>query len=70
MIINAFCGVNNTLFSGGWDGKVKKWNDIDKNPKLAGEVDIGCCINSICNGEIGNIYVGACDGVIRRIHFK
>lgn len=69
MIINTLCGTEKSLFTGAYDGKIKKWTDIEKSPKLAGEVDVGNCVNFICNGPNDVVYSGTSDGIARKIVF-
>lgn len=69
MIINTICATEDTLYTAGFDGKVKKWVDLDKGPKLGAEIDTGKCINAICNGPNNTVYVGDSDGLIKRISF-
>lgn len=69
MIVNAICGSERLIFSGGYDGKVKCLSSInEKSPKIVGEADVGSCVNSICIGENENIvYVGSSDGFLRKV---
>lgn len=69
MIIIAICGTDKEIFTAGWDGKVKKWINIDTSPKLASEVTIGKCINTLCNGPDGTVYCGSSDGIVRCLRF-
>ncbi|XP_063227807.1 F-box and WD repeat domain-containing 11-A-like isoform X3 [Bacillus rossius redtenbacheri] len=66
MIMNALCGEGETtLYSGGYDGKLKKW-DLSTLQSL-GECPVAPCINAICAGTTGTVYVGASGGYIARI---
>lgn len=69
MIINTIIEHENNLYTAGYDGKVKKWTNLDKGPKLAGEIAIGNCINTLCVGPDNTIFAGTDDGLIRRLHF-
>ncbi|XP_055676522.1 uncharacterized protein LOC129785882 [Lutzomyia longipalpis] len=69
MIINCMYGNTYGFYTGGWDGEVKKWVDVDKYPKIAGEANIGCCVNAITDGPDGSIFAAGADGKIRKIVF-
>lgn len=71
MIVNAICGSERFIFSGGYDGKVKCLMNISEtNPEVKGEAEIGSCINGMCVGEKENIaYVGSSDGLLRKVVF-
>lgn len=71
MIINSICGNESFLFSGGYDGKIKGWTDIDKTkPTAMGEADTGNCINSICLGSSGKIYAACSNGTIHKAVYQ
>lgn len=71
MIINALHGNETNVYTGGFDGKVKKWALNVDELKLIGEVDAGAVINSIVDGpKNGSIYVGGADGAVREIVFE
>lgn len=70
MIINSICGNDNELFTAGYDGKIKKWIELENNsPHIAGEAVVGVCINSICMGPTGIIYAADTNGIISRAVF-
>lgn len=73
MIINAMCSQLKSdgtviLYSGGWDKEVKIWN-ISESGKLSlvKSVGVNCCINSLCIGKDGQVFVGGNDGFLCRI---
>lgn len=68
-IINAICATEDTLYTAAFDGKVKKWTDLEKGPKLVGEVDTGTCLNCICIGPEETVYVGDTEGNVKQIGF-
>ncbi|XP_055848824.1 uncharacterized protein LOC129913884 isoform X2 [Episyrphus balteatus] len=71
MIINSICGNDKFLLSGGYDGKIKCWSDIDKpKPTAVGEADAGNCINSICLGGPGTVYAACSNGIIHKAVFS
>lgn len=75
MIITAICGNRTTLFSGGYDNKVKAWSDLDKaRPASLGEVDCGSCINFLCcskkEGDEHTVYIACSDGFLRKARFS
>jgi WD40 repeat protein len=60
MILNALCGFeDSTLFSGGYDGEIKQWN-----------LETLECINTICIGSQGQMYVAGDYGFINRLDNK
>lgn len=70
MIINTICGTNEALYTAGWDGIVKKWTSIETKPKLSGEVNVSCCVNTMCcppDGE--SVIVGGADGIVKKLTF-
>uniref|UniRef100_D3TS79 Hypothetical conserved protein n=1 Tax=Glossina morsitans morsitans TaxID=37546 RepID=D3TS79_GLOMM len=70
LIVNALCGDEKSLYSGGYDNKVKGWTDLDeKKPKALGEIDLGTCVNCLCCGNDNTVYIGCSDGIIRRAKF-
>lgn len=71
MIINALCGTAKELYTAGWDGHVKRWVELDgREPLIAGDVSVGCCVNALCAGADGVVYVGDTRGVISRVSFS
>lgn len=70
MIINSLCVRDEFLFTAGWDGKIKKWKNLGKEPTLVEEIDTGKCINCIVNGVGPTLYAGDSDGFIKRIKFS
>ena len=73
MIINAMCSQSRPdgtvlLCTGGWDKEVKIWN-INESGKvsLQKSVNVKCCINSLCVGKDGQVFVGGNDGLLCRI---
>lgn len=70
MIINAMCTADEFLFTAGYDGKVKKWKDLDKDPKLVEEIDTGKCINTLIEGPDHTVFVGDSEGFVKRLRFS
>ncbi|XP_023718980.1 F-box/WD repeat-containing protein pof11 isoform X1 [Cryptotermes secundus] len=69
MILNALCGFeDSTLFSGGYDGKVKQWNL--ETLECINTCEVGFCINTICIGSQGQVYVAGDNGFINRLDNK
>lgn len=69
MIINAIVATNDAIYSAGYDGKVKKWIDLDNGPKNVETIDVGKCVNALCIGPNNTIYAGDSEGVIKRLQF-
>lgn len=64
------CTVDDFLFTAGFDGKVKKWKNLDKAPTLVEEIDTGKCINALCVGPEHTVYVGDSAGFVKRLRFS
>jgi len=71
MIINCFCSDGDILFTGGYDGKVKKWIGVgtETGLEMYSVVDVGACVNSLCLGPDNSLYAAITDGSIKRIRF-
>lgn len=63
------CVVDEFLFTAGADGKVKKWENLDKEPTLVEEVDTGKSINALIAGLDHAVYVGDSAGFVKRVSF-
>jgi hypothetical protein len=71
MIVNSMQGINDTLFSVDYSGKVVKSQVIDGKLKLIGSVSTGSgCANSVTVLDENTIYVGSADGSVKRISFS
>lgn len=70
MIINAICAVDDFLFTAGYDGKVKKWKNLGKEPTLVEEIDTGKCINAMIAGPEHTVFVGDVEGFVKRLRFS
>lgn len=71
MIINAIGGTDEVLYSGSYDGKLKAWTDLKEvKPALKGEVNAGSCINALCIGDDGTVYLALSDGSIKLVKFS
>lgn len=58
MVINAICATDDSLFTAGADGKVKRWQNLDRRPTVVETIDVGKCINALCVGPIHTVFVG------------
>lgn len=70
MIINTVCSSGSDLYTAGYDGKVKKWVEVENSPQNVGEVTIGRFINAICMGADNRVYVADTLGVISEVNFS
>lgn len=71
MIINAICGNERELFTAGYDGHVKRWTELEAaEPLNVGDARIGHCVNAICEGADGVVYVADTRGMISRVGFS
>ncbi|XP_016985164.1 uncharacterized protein LOC108048787 [Drosophila rhopaloa] len=69
-IVNAICGDEAYLYTGGYDKKVKAWTDLGSaQPKALGEVDVGSWVNSMCCGDNNIVYIASSDGLIHSAKF-
>lgn len=57
-IINAICATEDSLFTAGTDGKVKRWKNLDRKPTVVESIDVGKRINALCVGPIHTVVVG------------
>ncbi|KAJ6637963.1 hypothetical protein Bhyg_10694 [Pseudolycoriella hygida] len=57
-VINALCATDDSLFTAGGDGIVKKWKNLDRKPTIVETVTIGKSITALCVGPIHTVHVG------------
>lgn len=73
LIIFSLCGVEMSVFSGDYEGKIKKWsiNLTEKSVNLDGEIDVcpGICINCMVATNPNTVFVGGSDGILRKVTF-
>lgn len=71
LIINALVGVSSgsgiLLYSGGWDRLVKQWKLEGNSLTPVDKVTVDIVVNTLANGEKGEIYAGGSDGHIVRV---
>lgn len=70
MLINVFAALDDFLITAGYDGKVKKWKDLETGPVLVEEIDTGKCINALIPGPEHTVYVGDSEGFVKRLQFS
>lgn len=70
MIINTICSSGTDLYTAGYDGKIKKWIEIENGAQNVGEVTIGRFINAICTGNDNRVYAADTAGVISEVCFS
>lgn len=72
MIINCLLGANEYLYTTGYDGFVKQWASVDKDPKLLAEVNLaGGCVNALLLGaDNSTVYAGGSDGILKLAKFS
>lgn len=58
MVINALCATDDSLFTAGNDGKVKRWKNLDRKPTVVETIDVGKIINALCVGPVHTVFVG------------
>lgn len=64
------CASDTILYSAGYDGKVKKWVEVDNVAQNLGEVTIGSFINAICIGFDNALFVADTTGMISKVSFS
>lgn len=64
------CATDSELYSAGYDGKVKKWVELENVAQNVGEVTIGSFINAICLGFKNALFVADTTGMISRVSFS
>ncbi|XP_014091625.1 uncharacterized protein [Bactrocera oleae] len=70
LIIQAICGDENTVFSGGYDNKVKGWTNLEQAiPTPLGEVEVGSCVNALVCSTLKRVYIATADGFVRKAKF-
>lgn len=73
MLINAIAGIDDVVFSADYQGKVKRWvlHAEAKKLTLSSELDVcpGVCINAIVATDTKTVYVGASDGLLRKVEY-
>lgn len=61
----------NLLYTGAFNGKVRRWRITEEDLTLEGELNINICINTMCANDDGSIiYVGGTDGAVREVIFE
>lgn len=70
MIINAIVATDDAVYTAGYDGKVKKWVDLENGAKNVETIDVGKCVNTLCIGPNNTIYSGDSSGMIKRLQFN
>lgn len=63
------CKAHEFLYTAGKDGKVKKWENVETEPTLVEEIDMGKCINVMVTGPDHTVYVGDAAGFVKRLEF-
>lgn len=67
-MINALCAQGEVLYTAAFDGKIKKWTELEaKAPKILDEFATGKCINAMVNGPDGTLYLGDADGWVKQV---
>lgn len=71
MVINAVHTYGNVIFTGAFNGKIRRWSFDEMGIECDGELDVGICINTMVGSADGNIlYVGGSDGAVREVVFE
>lgn len=71
MVINTMFAFGEYLYTGAFNGRVRRWKIDDESITLEGELSINICINAMVpNGDGSIVYVGGSDGAIREVVFE
>lgn len=71
MVINTMFAFEDLLYTGAFNGKVRRWRITEEGITLEGELSISICINAMVPNADGSIiYVGGSDGAIREVVFE
>lgn len=71
MIINTMFTHEDLLYTGAFNGKIRRWRFNEEGLTLEGELNINICINAMCANDDGSIiFVGGSDGAIREVIFE
>lgn len=71
MVINTMFAFDDLLYTGAFNGKVRRWRFTEEGITLEGELSINICINAMVPNADGSIiYVGGSDGAIREVIFE
>lgn len=66
MIVTTLATNGDTVWTGGWDGVVRKWKIVGEKLEAAGELNVGGCINSLAAAD-DRVYVAVSGGKIVHI---
>ncbi|CAB3242174.1 unnamed protein product [Arctia plantaginis] len=61
MIVTSLAVSGNNVWSGGWDGIVRKWKIAGSKLEAAGEINLGGCINSLASAN-DRVYAAVAGG--------
>lgn len=71
MIIQTMFTIGDLLYTGAFNGKMRRWRFSEEGIELEGELVINICINAMVPNADGSvIYVGGSDGAIREVVFE
>ncbi|KAG8275468.1 hypothetical protein J6590_085372 [Homalodisca vitripennis] len=68
MIVNTLCFVDTTVFSGGYDKVVKRWDVLTQQCTATAELET--VINTLTATQPGTVYVGGAFGYLSKIDFQ
>lgn len=71
MVINTIFAHENQVFTGAFNGKIRRWTIDEQGINEDGELVISCCINAIVGNQDGSVlFVGGSDGAVREVIFE
>lgn len=63
MIVTSLAANGNNVWTGGWDGIVRKFKIAGSKLEAAGEINLGGCINSLASAD-DRVYAAVADGKV------
>lgn len=71
MVINTLFAFGDLVYTGAFNGKIRRWKIDEEGITQEGELSINICINAMVPNADGSIiYVGGSDGAIREVVFE
>lgn len=67
MILTSLSVKGDYAWTGGWDGHVRRWKFTGDKLELAGDIDLGSCINALETSAPNNAYAALSGGRIVRL---
>lgn len=66
MIVTSLAVNGDFVWTGGWDGHIRRWQIENDQLKEAGDINIGSCINSLA-ADSNSVYAAVTGGQLLKI---